>query len=407
MIHQIVIIGGGFGGVGVAKSLAKWGRNIHITVIDKNKYHVFYPSLYEVATAHVPESAQGHKKIDFHELFSSSSCSFDEIFLNDLNVSFLEGEVAEIDYKNQKINLKSRDEIKYDFLVIGAGSEANFFNIPGLYENSISLKNISDALLVRNSLDELFANSPKNKVLKIAIGGGGFTGCEFAGELIGFLEKLSKVHGRPKFYFECSIIDGSSNLLSGGTSLWAQKKAQERLLGFGVKFILGKKIKEVKKKKIILENDSVVEFDLLVWTGGVKKNTISQNQLFADAYLRISPHKNVFGVGDSIYFVNEKTGAPLPMTASMAIRQAKFVAENIKRVIQKRNLKEYKPKFPGFVIPIGGKYAIFEKGFLNFSGFLPWVLKDLISLQYWISILGFQRGFRHFLKGLQIFVKNN
>ena len=215
------------------------------------------------------------------------------------------------------------------------------------------------------------------------------------------------MHGRPKFYFECSIIDGSSNLLSGGTSLWAQKKAQERLLGFGVKFILGKKIKEVKKKKIILENDSVVEFDLLVWTGGVKKNTISQNQLFADAYLRISPHKNVFGVGDSIYFVNEKTGAPLPMTASMAIRQAKYVSENIKRVIQKRNLKEYKPKFPGFVIPIGGKYAIFEKGFLNFSGFLPWVLKNLVALHYFKTLFGWGRAFKILRQELKIFVRND
>ena len=162
MIQQIVIIGGGFGGVGVAKSLAKWGRDIHIILIDKNKFHVFYPSLYEVATAHVPESATGHKKIDFHELFSSSSCNFDEIFLNDLNVSFLQSEVADIDFKEQKINLKTGGGIKYDFLVVGAGSEVNFFNIPGLYENSIALKNLDDALLVRNSLDELFANSPKN-----------------------------------------------------------------------------------------------------------------------------------------------------------------------------------------------------------------------------------------------------
>src|SRR3989344_6572790 len=338
MIQQIVIIGGGFGGVGVAKSLAKWVRDIHVTLIDKNKYHVFYPSLYEVATAHVPESASGHKKVNFHELFSSASCSFDEIFLNDLNVSFLQGEVLRMDFKEQKVNLKSGDEIKYDFLVIGAGSESNYFNILGLYENSIPLKNLNDALLVRNALDELFATSPKNKVFKIIIGGGGFTGCEFAGELVGFLEKLSRIHGRPKFYFECSIIDGAPNVLSGGANALTQKKVQERLSNMGVKLVFGKKIKEVKKKKIILENDSVVDFDLLVWTGGVKKNTLSRNQLFVDSYFRVSPYENVFGVGDSIYFVNEKTGAPLPMTASLAIREAKYVAENIKRTLQKQSL---------------------------------------------------------------------
>ncbi len=391
----------------MAKSLAKWGRDIHITLIDKNKYHVFYPSLYEVATAHVPENAMGHKKINFHELFSSSSCSFDEIFLDDLNISTKEGEVVEIDFKEQKINLKSGRQVKYDFLVVGTGSESNYFNIPGLYENSITLKNLADALMVRNSLDELFAASPKNKVIKIAIGGGGFTGCEFAGELVGFLEKLSKIHGRPKFYFECSIIDGATSVLSGGAGPWTRQKAKERLINLGVKFYLGKKIKEVKKKKIILEDGSIIDYDIFIWAGGVKKNTFLQNQLFADPYFRITPYENVFGVGDSVYFVNEKTGAPLPMTASMAVREAKYVAENIKRTIQKQKLLAYRPKFPGFVIPIGRKYAIFEKGKLRIAGFLPWVLKDLISLQYWVSILGIRRGFRHWRRAIQIFVKND
>lgn len=407
MIQQIVIIGGGFGGVGVAKSLAKWGRDIHITLIDKNKYHTFYPSLYEVATAHIPENSNRHKKIDFYELLSSSSCSFEEIFLEDLNFSFLESEVVEINFKEQKINLKTGNEIKYDFLVIGAGSESNYFSIPGLYENSISLKNFNDALLVRNSLDELFANSSKNKVLKIAIGGGGFTGCEFAGELVGFLEKLSKIHGRSKFYFECSIIDGAPNVLSGGTSVWTQQMARKRLSNLGVKLILGKRVKEVKNKNIILEDNSVVENDLFIWTGGVKKITFSKNQLSVDPYLRVSPYENVFGVGDAIYCVNEKTGIPLPMTASVAIREAGYVAENIKRTIQKQSLLRYKPKFPGFVIPIGGKYAIFEKYKFHMKGFLPWVLKDLISLQYWTSILGVLRGFKHWRKSLQIFLKND
>lgn len=421
MIHQIVIIGGGFGGVGVAKALAsaswRMGGNIHITLIDKNRYHTFYPNLYEVATAYVPENSAISEKINFHELFSSASCSFDEIFLDDLNISFLKGEVGGVNFKEQKVILKSEEEIQYDFLVMGAGSETNYFNIPGLYENSIPLKNLADSLLVRNSLDELFANSPKNKVLKIVIGGGGFTGCEFAGELIGFLEKLSKIHGRPKFYFECSIIDGAPNLLSGGATPWAQKKAKERLENLGVKLLLGKKVKEVKNKKIILEDDSIVEYDALIWAGGVRGNMLSKNLesirlergscIFVDSYLRISPYKNVFGIGDAIYCVNEKTGFPLPMTASMAIREAKFVAENVKRAIEKRKLLNYEPKFPGFVIPIGGKYALFEKGPIHISGFLPWFLKDLISLKYWISILRIKRGFNHWRRGLQIFIKND
>lgn len=407
MIHEIVIIGGGFGGVRVAKDLvtASWraGNSVHITLIDKNKYHSFHPNFYEIATAYLPEKPS-HTEINFHELARTSFASFDEIFLHDLNVSILEDEALDVDFKKKEVILKSGVNKNYDFLVISVGSEINYFRIPGLKEKSMPLKDLRDALLIRNAVDELFTNSPKNKLLKIVIGGGGFTGCEFAAELRGYLKTLSKIHSRPEYYTECSIVDIASTLLSSASS-WVQRKAKERLEAIGVKIILNTGI------------DKIMDFDILVWAGGVTASSFAKNLqgiklekascIAVDSYMRVLPYENIFGVGDAIYCLNEKTGKPMPMTASMALCEAKYVVKNIKRSIEKKKLVRYEPNFPGFIIPLGGKYAIFERGALHFSGIIPWIMKHKVSLNYWISILGFCRGFTIWKNGIKIFLKND
>ena len=106
MIQEIVIIGGGFGGVRVAKDLLKNGKDHHITLIDKNKFHSFHPNFYEVATAYLPERPL-HTEINFHELAKTSSVYVEEIFWNDLSVSIVEGEVLNVDFKNKEVILKS------------------------------------------------------------------------------------------------------------------------------------------------------------------------------------------------------------------------------------------------------------------------------------------------------------
>ena len=406
MVHEIVIIGGGFGGVRVAKILAKvnWkkGEKIHLIVIDKNKYHSFHPNFYEVATAFLPESLK-HKEINFHELFRTSAISFGEIFLENLNVSILEDEAISVDFGKKEVFLKSGEKKLYDFLVLSVGSEANYFGIPGLKEKSMPLKELSNALNIRNALDELFLKSPKNKLLKIVIGGGGFTGCEFAGEVVGYLKTLSQIHHRPEHYAEVLVVDLAPNLLTSA-SPWVQRTAKKRLESLGVKIVLNTSV------------DKILDFDFLIWAGGVTANSFVKNLsgvklekscLVVDSYMRVLPYENVYGVGDAIYCLNEKTGRPMPMTASMALREAKYTAENIKRSVKKIKLVQYQLNFPGFIIPLGGKYAIFERGSLHFAGLIPWVMKYLVSLNYWISILGLRRGLKIWKKGVKMFLKND
>src|SRR3989344_5380952 len=125
MMHEIVIVGGGFAGIRVAKMLSQWGRDIHITLIDKNRYHTFHPALYKIATAHISEPFHAQFS-DFTELRSSAAYSLEEIFLNSLNVTFIEDEVTGIDSRNKTISLKNSLPHFYDILVLAFGSETEY-----------------------------------------------------------------------------------------------------------------------------------------------------------------------------------------------------------------------------------------------------------------------------------------
>src|SRR3989338_6973856 len=190
MVKEVVIVGGGFGGVRVAQRLARRMSGVHITLIDKERYHTYHPELYEVATADLPE-AFGHVSSEFTELRSSAAYPLADIFLHDLNVTVLHEEVSSLDFKSNALELKNGTMHSYDILVLAMGSETNYFDMTPLRTHALPLKNIWDALAVRNALDEAFATLPKNHPISIVIGGGGFTGCEFVGELSFFVRDLA------------------------------------------------------------------------------------------------------------------------------------------------------------------------------------------------------------------------
>src|SRR3989344_4447351 len=306
MIHEVVIIGGGFGGIRIAKMLSRAKDNVHITLIDKNRFHTFFPDLYEIATAHVPEATRS-VKINFHEMMSTSAFALEDIFLHELNVTVLHDEVVGIDPAKKSITLKNKGLHAYDVLVVGVGSETNYFNIPGMQEHSLPLRSFYDALNVRNTIDEAFLRLPKNHLIKIVVGGGGFTGCEFAGEVVGYLKKLSKLHGRPEYYADCTMLEASDSLL-GGAGAWLKEQAQKRLLSLGVNIILKNPIKQVGKESAVLTDGKIIPYDILVWAGGVKANALVStipgaklekgSCVLVDRFLRIAPHEHVFGVGD-------------------------------------------------------------------------------------------------------------
>lgn len=415
MNTEIVIVGGGFGGVRIAKILAKATNHIHITIIDKSRYHTFYPDLYEVATANLSET-YAYLPLEFYELKSTAAYPLDDIFSNNLNVTVVHDEVIGTDFRQNRIVLRSGGTKEYDYAVLSVGSDTNYYNIPGLYEYAFPLKNLWDAMSVRNAIDELFFNGSKKSTITLVIGGGGFTGCEFTGELSYFVKQLAKRHGHSLDAISIVIVEGSSSLLSG-MSPWVQAKAKERLESLGVKIIFNFPIKSVQDKAVVLGDGSLIPFDMLIWTAGVRANKLTSDIsgpklekgycIAVDTSLHVSPFENVFGVGDMTYCVDTVTGKPMSMTAMTALSQANIVAKNIQNAISKKPLKAYKPSHPGFIIPLGGKFGIIESHGFCISGIIPWLAKRLAALHYWSGIIGWKKAISLSSNGIKIFIRND
>lgn len=416
MNKEIVIVGGGFGGVRVAKILAKTNRDIHITIIDKSRYHIFYPDLYEVATANLSETF-AHVPREFYELESTAAYPLEDIFSHELNVTVICDEVTGINFEKNEITLQSNKIKQYDYLVLGLGSETNYYDIPGLYEHAFPLKNLWDAMSVRNALDEIFFNTAKKSTVTIVIGGGGFTGCEFTGELCYFVRQLAKQHGHSlDDTISIVLVEGSSSLLSA-LSPWVQKKTKIRLEKLGVRVIINSTIQSVEDKAIVLKNEAKIPFDILIWTAGVRANKLTSKNfgltlkknfcITVDTSLRVPPFDNVFGVGDITYCVDESTGRSMPMTAMVALSQANVVAKNIKNSLLKKPLISYKPSYSGFIIPLGSRFGIIESHGIHIAGIIPWIAKRLVALHYWSGIIGRKKAFILSKNGIKLFIRND
>lgn len=418
---NIVVLGGGFGGLRVVLRLAKKLKNLDLkeyklTLIDRYSHHTFTPLLYEIATTS-KESA------DYIELKSLVTYSFFEI-LNGYGVKILKDEVLHIDVNDRKVHLKS-GKLAFDYLVLALGSEANYFNIPGLKENSFPLKSFDDAIAIRNAL--WFA-SESEKMMKIVIGGGGSTGVELAAEIKELFCKV--VESEKKCRVDVQIIEAGPTLLP----MFAEpirNRVIPRMNELGIGILSNERIKKVEGKKIILDSGKIINYDILIWTGGIKASYLAEKMpmereekgrvkivgdlecLPESADLKVVGR--IYAIGDITCMVNPETGSPMPSVARVAIDEGTIAVMNIierikeeKGLIAKAKKYFYKPpkEYP-YIIPVGGKFAVVKIGPFIISGFFGWVLKGLVELNYLISILPIVKATSVWCKGLKTFIKND
>ncbi len=418
------MLGGGNGGVRVALDLAK-KKNTHVILIDQGDYHSLPPQYYELATLFREEKhgeTSREVRREFHRYFSVDSIPLKDIF-HGLGVEVVRGHVEHVSPTNSCVTLAQGLRVEYDWLVVALGSRTNYFGIPHLEQNSFGLKTIAEALNIRDRVDELFYSHPKDKKITVVVGGGGFTGVELACELVGYMRKLGRIHGHLEGQWNCIIVEAGAAIF-GGASLWVQKKSQLRLQKLGVTVLLNSPIVDVWPNLLYMggpdnEKKRSLTFDLLVWTAGVKGSCMGEiiegstldkkNCIGVDGTLRVSPHKNIFAIGDIASFVNPKTSKFIGMTAQNAIHEAKYVARVIQKLIadDRAAVTPYEPKFANYIIPLGGKYALLETAHFHASGVLVWALKYLVLARYLFSILPGRRALTLCLRELAIFSKND
>lgn len=344
---KAVILGGGFAGVAAAKRLLNNTKRseVQITLVDKNSYHLFTPSLYEVASAEEP---QKNVCIPLSEILKG--------------VELVKGEVQNIDRDKKEVELKDK-KLNYDYLIIALGSESDYKDIPGLKEYSIPFKSLEDAVRIRNLIRDRLKTKEQVRVL---VGGGGASGCEFAAELVHHIKKGLKV----------SLIQKSPQLVKE-LNMEAAKVAFKRLIDRDVEICFGERISKVFPDYVETDKGTRYDFDIFVWAGGVKPTSIV-GKLNVNECLQVQD--SIFAAGGS--------------TVRVAREQGEIAGRNVFHSIRNEQLEKYKFKYDIFIVPLVGKYAVVQFNNFIIKGFVGWVIQQLVFLRYLLSILPVSRALK-------------
>lgn len=376
-IPHVVIIGAGFGGMEVAKGLAK--SPVRITLIDRHNYHLFQPLLYQVAIAGLVPSQIAYP--------------LRSIFRKQNNINIQMGEVTEINLDARFIKMNG-SVTGYDYLILAVGGETNFFGLKSVEQYGFQLKNIESAVATRNHLLESFekasreADTDKRRaLLTFVVAGAGPTGVETAGALAELI-----THVMAKDYPQMDLREARVLLLEAGGSVMPGYPERLRKAAFNllrekrVEIVLNARLIDYNGQQATLGDGTCIQAHTLIWTAGVRAARMLDaldiqraglGRVRVDPCLRIAIHPEVFVLGDAAY-LEDGTGNPLPMLATVAQQQASVTAQNIRRIVAGDGPRPFRYKDPGLLATIGRNAAVARIFGLSLSGFVAWVI--------WVSL---------------------
>ncbi|MEZ4888539.1 MAG: NAD(P)/FAD-dependent oxidoreductase [Chitinophagales bacterium] len=384
---RVVIIGGGFGGIELAKKLRK--KAVQVVMIDKNNFHTFQPLLYQVATAGLEPD--------------SIAYPLRKIFKNQENFHFRLAEAQEIIASENKL-LTSIGEVRYDYLVIATGSTTNFFGMKEIEDNSMPMKSVAEALdlrslLLQNFEKALLATSIEEReaLMNVVVVGGGPTGVETAGAL-GEL----KEHVLPKDYPELDVrqmqihlIEATGGLLNGMSEV-SGKKAVQFLKKFDVHVWLNTAVKHYDGHIVYTNTEHQIPTNTLIWSAGVKgavvegmdENVIGKgSRILVNEFSQVKGYSNIFALGDVAAMITEKNPKGHPMVAPAAIQQGQLLAKNLDNLLQNKTMQPFKYKDKGSMATVGRNRAVVEVGKFKSQGFIAWYMWMAVHL---MSLVGFR-----------------
>lgn len=388
---RIVIIGGGFGGLEVAKGLN--GLKAQVVLFDRYNHHTFQPLLYQVATSGLETS--------------SIVFPFRKRFGEQHDFYFRMGEVISIKPEENYIET-SIGGVKYDYLVLAHGATTNYYGMEDVKEHAIPLKTIIDSIQLRNNIirnleSALLTDDPvlMNSLMDFVIVGGGPTGVELAGALA----ELKK-HVFPKDYKELELNHMDIHLVEAGPKVLngmsddASNKALEYLQEMGVKVHLNCAVKSYDGYEVIFNTGEKLISRTLVWAAGVKGQPMEglraesfgrAGRIRVDTFNRVVGYDNIFAIGDAAIMEGD-TAAPNghPMMAPPAMQQGRLLAKNLRRAIHKKPMKPFRYFDKGSMATIGRNKAVVDMKGVKLQGFFAWIVWLFVHLLY---IIGFRNKF--------------
>ncbi|WP_291139709.1 NAD(P)/FAD-dependent oxidoreductase [Flavobacterium sp. UBA7663] len=400
---RIVIIGGGFAGISLAKKLRN--KKVQVVLLDKHNYHNFQPLMYQVATGGLePDSiAYPIRKIvqEYRDFY------------------FRLAEVREIDAENNTI-YADIGELKFDYLVIATGSKTNYFGNKEIERNSMAMKTIPQSLNIRSLILENFEQAlltndidERHSLMNFVLVGGGPTGVELAGALAEMKKAIL-----PKDYpdldvrkMEINLIQGSDRVLDS-MSENASEKAEKFLLDLGVSVWKKVRVTGYDGKTVTTNSDLSFDSATVIWTAGVQgalphglkadsfiKNV---NRIKVNQYNQVEGYDNLFAIGDIAVMTSEEYPQGHPMMAQPAMQQGRLLAENLIRLLDKKTLKPFVYKDKGSMATIGRNKAVVDLPKFKFSGVFAWFVWMFVHL---FSLIGFKNKAVVFLNWVYNYIR--
>lgn len=384
---RVVIVGGGFGGIELAKSLRY--SDLQIVLIDKHNYHTFQPLLYQVATAGLEAD--------------SIAFPLRKIFKQQHNLHFRMAKALKIDAEKNILETHI-GELHYDYLVLATGSTTNYFGNHAIAQKSMPMKSIPEALDLRSAILQNFERAlltddlrVRQALMNFVVVGGGATGVEMAGSLAEL-----KSHVLPNDYPELDLRQMNIHLVEAGGTLLAamspvsSQKALEFLKKMGVNVWLNTAVSQYDGHMVSLSDEKTLLCETLIWSAGVMGELLEGinpdavlrgRRVAVDVFNRVKGYNNIFAIGDLALMVDEKTPKGHPMVAPVAIQQGKQLAKNLQNLLKQKELQAFKYHDKGSMATVGRNRAVVETGFLTTQGFIAWFLWMAVHL---MTLVGFR-----------------
>lgn len=385
---RVVIIGGGFAGLALAKKLRN--RKFQVVLLDKHNYHTFQPLLYQVATGGLEAGSIAYpirKVIQEYKDFYFRLTS-----------------VKEIDTLNQKI-ISEIGDLHYDYLVIATGSKTNYFGNKEIERNSMSMKTIPQSLNIRSLILENFEQAvlikdeaEKQALMNFVLVGAGPTGVELAGALAE-MKKAILQKDYPDLditKMEINLVQGDDRVLNAMTEK-SSKAAEDFLLKLGVKIWKNVRVTNYDGRTITTDSDLTFESATVIWTAGVqgakvaglKAESLIQrvDRIRVNGFSQVVGYENIFAIGDIASMETPKYPQGHPMMAQPALQQGSLLGENLVRLAEGKAMKAFEYNDKGSMATIGRNKAVVDLPHYHFHGVFAWFVWMFIHL---ISLIGFK-----------------
>jgi NADH dehydrogenase len=378
MTDDVVVLGSGYAGTGAIKQLeSELDTGVDLTWISDIDHHLV-----------LHESHRCIRDPDLKE-----KITFDVLDIKSPSTRFVQARVEAIDTDDRVVSLDDGSTVEYDYLLVGFGSKTAFFGIDGLQEHSLTLKRLDDALGIHDAVTEAAREASRNDPAQVVVGGAGLSGIQSAGEIAEFRD----THRAP---LDIHLVEGLDNVFPNNDPV-VQAKLRQLLDEKGIEIHTGEFIGEVDEEVVYVGDETELEYDVLLWTGGITGQDTAEtvdldkdernNRIEAASNFQTSDER-VFAIGDAALIEQPNQEQPAPPTAQAAWQAAEVAGENIARAIRGQPLKEWTYDDKGTLISVGSKAVAHDvKGLPvdTFGGPAAKALKKTVAARWINTVTGF------------------